>query len=163
MAEKEPNHNHNQAGHSRPGSQHSSTAASFPQEKPKLEEASTSEADTTTPGDGGFAPIRTGPSRNHPPVARQISLETLSTLRRERSNNGFGVDDIEQGADGAVVAPYNHPNPSSAGAIGGASPERDPYEVGWDGGDADPMCPRSMPTWRKWLIVGITSVGSFCV
>ncbi|EGS19662.1 putative multidrug protein [Thermochaetoides thermophila DSM 1495] len=163
MAEKEPNHNHNQAGHSRPGSQHSSIAASFPQEKPKLEEASTSEADTTTPGDGGFAPIRTGPSRNHPPVARQISLETLSTLRRERSNNGFGVDDIEQGADGAVVAPYNHPNPSSAGAIGGASPERDPYEVGWDGGDADPMCPRSMPTWRKWLIVGITSVGSFCV
>lgn len=41
-------------------------------------------------------------------------------------------------------------------------PVKDPYEVGWDGGDNDPMCPRSMGTARKWMIVIITSIGSMC-
>jgi hypothetical protein len=42
-------------------------------------------------------------------------------------------------------------------------PARDPFEVGWENGDQDPLCPRSMKTWRKWTIVLITSCGSFCV
>ena len=97
-----------------------------------------------------FAPLRPA---NAP---RRLSIETLSTLRRERSNNGWGVDDIEEDAAGAggVIAPYNHP---------AAAEDVDPFEVGWEGGDADPLCPRAMPQWRKWVIVGITSVGSFCV
>lgn len=86
----------------------------------------------------------------------RLSSETVSTLRRERTNNGWGVDDLEEdgAGSGSVIAPYNLPSPSA---------EHDPFEVGWDGGDSDPLCPRSMPTWRKWLIIAITSVGSFCV
>ncbi len=104
-----------------------------------------------------FAPLR---AAGAPPLHR-LSIETLSTLRRERSNNGWGVDNIEEDAAGAggVVAPYNHP----ASAAAAADAVADPFEVGWEGGDADPLCPRAMPGWRKWLIVGITSVGSFCV
>jgi hypothetical protein len=84
------------------------------------------------------------------------STETLSTLRRERSNNGWGVDDIDEtpSRPGSIIAPYNHP--SQAG-------EHDEFEVGWEGGDSDPLSPRSMPTWRKWVIIVITSIGSFCV
>ena len=100
-----------------------------------------------------FAPLRP------PPSQRRLSLETISTLRRERSNNGWGCDDLEEDAAGAggVIAPYNHP------AAAGSGVEVDPYEVGWEGGDADPLNPRGLPVWRKWVIVGITSVGSFCV
>ncbi|KAK4128463.1 putative multidrug protein [Parathielavia appendiculata] len=113
---------------------------------------------TTTKTDPlGFEPIRPAPpnARSHNP--RRISAETVDTLRRERSNNGWGVDDIEGDAagSGGSVAPYNHPGSSAA--------ERDPFEVGWAGGDADPLCPRSFPLWRKWMIILITSVGSFCV
>jgi len=39
----------------------------------------------------------------------------------------------------------------------------DPFEVGWEGGDDDPLCPRSMHVGRKWLIVFITCFGSLCV
>jgi hypothetical protein len=41
--------------------------------------------------------------------------------------------------------------------------EKDPFEVGWDGGDDDPLCPRSMAVKRKWSIVLITCFGSLCV
>ena len=97
----------------------------------------------------GFEPIRPAPSQ-----PRRLSIDTLSTLRRERSNNGWGVDDIEDDAAGAAAA---------AAAPGPDAPEVDPFEVGWENGDADEMCPRSFPTWRKWLIIAITSVGSVCV
>ncbi|CAK7262814.1 hypothetical protein SEPCBS119000_000176 [Sporothrix epigloea] len=40
---------------------------------------------------------------------------------------------------------------------------KDPFEVSWNGGDADPMCPRSFATARKWLIVLITCLGCSCV
>ncbi|CAK7225529.1 hypothetical protein SCUCBS95973_005896 [Sporothrix curviconia] len=42
-------------------------------------------------------------------------------------------------------------------------PMKDPFEVSWDGGDADPMCPRSMGVLRKWSIVFITCLGAVCV
>lgn len=95
----------------------------------------------TTGSDTDFEPIR---------GQRRLSADTIRTLRRERSNNGWGVDDIEAGDAGESTSPDNREVP-------------DPFEVGWDGGDSDPLCPRSMPTWRKWLIIGITSIGSFCV
>ncbi|CAK7271059.1 hypothetical protein SEPCBS57363_004421 [Sporothrix epigloea] len=40
---------------------------------------------------------------------------------------------------------------------------KDPFEAQWDGGDADPLCPRSIATTRKWLIVMITCIGCTCV
>lgn len=36
------------------------------------------------------------------------------------------------------------------------------FEVAWDG-DKDPLCPRSMSTLRKWMIVSIACMGSLCV
>ncbi|CAK7214975.1 hypothetical protein SBRCBS47491_002332 [Sporothrix bragantina] len=42
-------------------------------------------------------------------------------------------------------------------------PAKDPFEVTWDGGDADPLCPRSMGLFRKWFIVFVTCLGSACV
>jgi hypothetical protein len=128
-------------------------------EKTKLKHDGTtpsrSSTDSSTPG---FEPIRTTPaptSRSTP--GRRLSAETIDTLRRERSNNGWGCDDIEADAagTGGAVAPYNHPGPGEV--------EKDPYEVGWEGGDSDPLCPRSLPTWRKWVVIGIASTGSFCV
>lgn len=102
----------------------------------------------------GFEPIRP-PRQGDNDRRRRGSVDTLSTIRRERSNNGWGVDDLEEGPDGEIVAPYNHhPNPEEA---------HDPFEVGWDNGDNDALCPRSLPTWRKWVIIGIASVGSFSV
>lgn len=109
-------------------------------------QAEQQDTEKTSSSEAGFAPIRTRGDR-------RISVDTINTLRRERSNNGWGVDDLEEDDAGGCIAPYNHPNPEA----------RDPFEVGWDGGDSDPLCPRSLPTWRKWLIIAITSVGSFCV
>jgi hypothetical protein len=38
-----------------------------------------------------------------------------------------------------------------------------PYLVSWDGGDADPLNPRSMSKLRRWIIVLICSASSLCV
>ena len=43
------------------------------------------------------------------------------------------------------------------------SEEIDQFEVDWDGGDDDPLCPRSMSLPRKWMMVFITCIGSLCV
>jgi hypothetical protein len=41
--------------------------------------------------------------------------------------------------------------------------EKDPFEVGWENGENDPMNPRSKSKTAKWAIVLICSVASFCV
>ncbi|KAL6361733.1 hypothetical protein LRP88_05208 [Fusarium phalaenopsidis] len=41
--------------------------------------------------------------------------------------------------------------------------EKDPFEVGFENGDQDPLCPRSFGKARKWIIVFIVSFASFCV
>ena len=37
------------------------------------------------------------------------------------------------------------------------------FEVKWEGGDDDPMNPRSMSEVRKWMVVLIVSASSLCV
>ncbi|GAB0136145.1 hypothetical protein EsDP_00004457 [Epichloe bromicola] len=44
-----------------------------------------------------------------------------------------------------------------------AEEAKGPFEVGWDGGDDDPSCPRSFSKARKWLITIIVSHVSLCV
>ncbi|KND90538.1 putative drug/proton antiporter YHK8 [Tolypocladium ophioglossoides CBS 100239] len=70
-------------------------------------------------------------------------------VHRIRSQNGYGVSDDGPGDAGEAAA--------------AAQPEKDPFEVGWDGGDGDPLCPRSFSRARKWLIVAIVSMVSLCV
>ncbi|OAA51889.1 Major facilitator superfamily domain, general substrate transporter [Metarhizium rileyi] len=76
-------------------------------------------------------------------------------LDRTRSQNGYGVDDeIEPApADGGEA----HKETASPGG------SKDPYQVGWDGGDNDPLCPRSFSKARKWLITFVVSHVSLCV
>ncbi|KAK4063180.1 MFS permease [Trichoderma simmonsii] len=73
---------------------------------------------------------------------------TREDLDRTRSQNGYGVSDEQQRGDKALEA---------------GQPETDPYEVGWDDGDNDPLCPRSFNKARKWLIVLICACGSLTV
>ncbi|TEA15935.1 Efflux pump atB [Colletotrichum sidae] len=106
---------------------------------PDYDSATIAETDADADADTGFEPIRTG-------AAATRSLRTSRSLSRTRSQNGYGVDDYQQAND----AP-------------GREPEKDPFEVSFDGGDSDPMCPRSMGNLRKWAIVSIVSTASFCV
>ncbi|KAH0529208.1 hypothetical protein TsFJ059_003978 [Trichoderma semiorbis] len=68
-------------------------------------------------------------------------------LDRTRSQNGYGVSDEQRGEK----------------ALEAGQPQTDPYEVGWDDGDNDPLCPRSFNKARKWLIVLICACGSLTV
>ncbi|PNP60175.1 hypothetical protein THARTR1_00199 [Trichoderma harzianum] len=81
----------------------------------------------------------------------QMTPTTASSVRqdldRTRSQNGYGVSD-EQSNDKTLEA---------------GQPVADPYEVGWDNADNDPLCPRSFNKARKWLIVLICAGGSLTV
>ncbi len=77
---------------------------------------------------------------------------SLRSVSRIRSNNGYGCDD--------------HDDDTEQGEMGdaeGGVAEKDPFEVRWENGDQDPMCPRSMSLARKWLVVIIVSASSLCV
>ncbi|CAJ2510673.1 Uu.00g062980.m01.CDS01 [Anthostomella pinea] len=84
------------------------------------------------------------------PDPRRASSHS-SALHPVRSRNGHSCAELdrEPGADAAL--PSNQ-----------ADAEKDPFEVSWDSDD-DPLCPRSMPLARKWLIVIIVGMGSLCV
>ncbi|KAL7955510.1 major facilitator superfamily domain-containing protein [Trichoderma compactum] len=69
------------------------------------------------------------------------STRERDDLDRMRSQNGYGVSD----------------------AVEAGLPEADPYEVGWDDENNDPLCPRSFNKARKWLIVLICACGSLTV
>ncbi|OGE54339.1 hypothetical protein PENARI_c006G02618 [Penicillium arizonense] len=43
------------------------------------------------------------------------------------------------------------------------STEKDSYEVGWEGGEADPLCPRSYSTLKKWRITLVICFVSLCM
>lgn len=90
-----------------------------------------------------FEPITATPSRAH--------SQARPSLSRTRSNNGYGVGGVEEG----------HGTNVEAGT--GMPVVKDQWEVAWEGGDMDPLCPRSLPLWRKWMIVIIVSASSLCV
>lgn len=114
-------------------------------EKPPISQTS-GDSDAANDDNTEFAPINASSTgaRITRPKSRQGS-----TLSRQRSSNGYGVDDIDHAADDVEG--------------GQAAAEKDPYEVQWEDGDNDPMCPRSKAHGKKWLIVLIVSASSFCV
>lgn len=83
--------------------------------------------------------------------ARRPSLSTLSSVTRMRSQNGHGCADLEESGGPEDMSSQDRPEL-----------EKDSFEVSWDGDD-DPMCPRSLPLFRKWAMVVIVGMGSFCV
>ncbi|KAJ4263932.1 hypothetical protein NW762_005970 [Fusarium torreyae] len=94
----------------------------------------------------------TEPKENEPTFAPiQSTAQATRThsrasvnLYRTQSQNGYGCD-----------PPQNEPSDDDL--------EKDPFEVVWENGDNDPLCPRSFNKMRKWVIVFIVSFASFCV
>lgn len=76
----------------------------------------------------------------------QSTQQSTESLGRTRSQNGYGVDETQ----------------TAASARADAS-EKDPFEVGWDNGASDPLCPWSFSKARKWMITSILCAGSFTV
>lgn len=98
-----------------------------------------------------FAPINAPFSKIHSRTNSQTrKTRSLRTVSRTRSHNGYGCDDHED--EGA-----------SAGIEAGAPVEKDPFEIHWEDGENDPMNPRSLPYWRKMIVVLIVSASSLCV
>jgi hypothetical protein len=75
----------------------------------------------------------------------RTKTSSLRTLSRMRSNNGYGCDDMEESEDTEL------------------DEDTDPFIVGWDDGDNDPLCPRSMSLARKWLAVLVCAMSALCV
>jgi hypothetical protein len=80
------------------------------------------------------------------PVSRASSIYSMS---RQRSHNYWSCDE----------------NINDVGEEDGerGEEEKDPFEVGWENGERDPMNPRSKSKITKWAIVLICSVSSLCV
>lgn len=104
----------------------------------------------------------TGSSRSDSPQLTKDLEKTKSksnskrnSISRTRSNNGYGCDGgIEDNNGGLAINGDLERRPVA---------ERDPFEVRWDGGDSDPMNPRSLSMARKWVVVLIVSASSMCV
>jgi hypothetical protein len=89
-----------------------------------------------------------GPGASGPAEENSHRSSTSSTQNNSSSNS-----------DHAGPAAKEKPDMEQARA----PTDKDPFEVSWDGGDNDPMCPRSFSKARKWLITIIVASASFCV
>jgi hypothetical protein len=96
-----------------------------------------------------WAPIRPEESRTGRTQSRPGSkAASLHSMQRTRSQNGYGCDDD---------------NEENSRDEEQGEEEKDPFEVGWEDGENDPMNPRSKSKAAKWAIVVICSLSSFCV
>ena len=119
---------------------------------------------------GGFQPIQPAAKKTNNHLQRPTTAGSARSRASFCSNNGFGVDELvdeeEERTDRIPMVNDSEKNAESDGSsnLAAAAPvvSKDPFEVGWDGDD-DKASPRNMPFWRKWVIVAITSVGSFVV
>jgi hypothetical protein len=84
----------------------------------------------------------------HEPLAPRSSHHDPESLRRTESHHS------RAGADGYT---WRGDGPGARAAV-----VEEPYLVAFDG-DADPECPRSMSTLRRWMIVLICASSSLCV
>jgi hypothetical protein len=98
-----------------------------------------------------FAPISTNASKIASRSNSRNRPNSLRSLTKARSNNGYGCDDT------------NDSSQEDDGDVEAGRQEKDPWEVKWDGGENDPANPRSMTMARRWLIVIIVSASSLCV
>lgn len=127
-------------------------------EGPRSSRSSDDVLDTTTsdpisPIEKEWLPIRAAVSRKNslPPGSRSSSRpNSIRSMSRVRSQNGYSCDNHDE------TDSENTADPEAAA-------EKDPYEVGWDDGENDPLNPRSKSKVMKWLIVIICSLSSLCV
>lgn len=88
------------------------------------------------------------------PIDRTRSGRSVRSIGRVRSNNGYGCDELDESSSDTQDVEAQG---------GGQAREKDPFEVSFEGGADDPWNPRGMSVVRKWVIVALTSLGSFCV
>lgn len=142
---------------------------------------------TTTNNNSSTIPT---PGRSLARTRSNRSSRSGRSLAHTRSQNGYGCDDLNEDDDddddddldhgrgegnaarsGGPAPASSSPEDPEAGGGGGVTRSRsrpkqedkDPFEVAFEHGNADPWNPRSMPTARKWLITALASSGSFCV
>lgn len=131
--------------------------------------ASIKPAGKTSKPANNTTPLALAPSRS----SKSIRSTGSRSLSRVRSHNGYGVDDLDSD-DPDTDTPSDNNGANSSDPEAGSSKKQaagprpapkpaDPFEVYFELGNADPWCPRSLATPRKWLIVSLASAGSFCV
>ncbi|KAI9736545.1 MAG: hypothetical protein M1818_006056 [Claussenomyces sp. TS43310] len=123
---------------------------------------STSDTEKSTSSDGSFphahldkefSPIQSPEQISRHSRSRSASRPSSARdLSRTVSQNGYGIEDDDSSTERDVEA-------AAAGTIS----EKDPFEVEWDGGDDDPMNPRSKSKFSKWIIAILCAVGSLVV
>lgn len=100
-----------------------------------------------------------------PHATHSKSLRSIKSHHSRAGADGYTCfdrdDEGHDGHDHEKEQSGGRPN-KSTGATG-AQLDEDPHLVRWEGGDADPMNPRSMTTLRRWCIVLIVSASSLCV
>ncbi|KAK7746625.1 hypothetical protein SLS62_009346 [Diatrype stigma] len=84
-------------------------------------------------------------------ASRQSLSAKSASIARVRSQNGHGCADLDESE-----WPDDTLSPDRTEL------EKDPFEVSWESED-EPLCPRSLPLIRKWIIVLIVGMGSLCV
>jgi hypothetical protein len=119
----------------------------YPPNSPTDTADSSIEEDLPLPASKEFGAIT--PASRSTSHARNGNPNSIRSISRTRSNNGYGCDEAEDSGSGGDVE-------------GGPPVEKDPFEVRWDG-DGDPLNPRSMAFVRKWVVVIVVSVSSLCV
>ncbi|KAF2438008.1 MFS general substrate transporter [Karstenula rhodostoma CBS 690.94] len=95
------------------------------------------------------------------PTANSIRPGLSTTKTNVKSLHSIKSHHSRAGADGYTLNDEDEEPNNSSGATG--EDAGDPYLVRWEGGDADPMNPRSMTTLRRWCIVLVVSGSSLCV
>lgn len=100
----------------------------------------------------GLEQIRTAGRKEQQSPLNGRALTPTKSFRSVHSHRSYPA------SDGYTCFTDDHepPNKSTGNTDG------EPFLVGWDG-DADPMNPRSMSTFRRWIIVLIVSSSSLCV
>lgn len=107
------------------------------------------------PGEDGptIAPIQ-----SNTPSRYGKSLRSIRSHHSQAGADGYTYFANEDDDDGHRAREKQQSGKSGGDQDGGD----EPYLVRFEG-DADPMNPRSMATWRRWVIVLICSVSSLCV
>lgn len=113
-------------------------------------------------GDAHYESIRPATAASLAHSHTNKSTCSARSVARIRSQNGHGCDDAFHDEDDDEIGNSSASDDPEAGRVPHQK-EKDEFEVAFDKGSADPWNPRTMATPRKWVIVTITSAGSFCV
>jgi hypothetical protein len=114
----------------------------------ETEEARRQETQQGEESDRTFAPINASAATNKE-RSQKLQRTTSSTIERSWSlNDGYSCHTVDEETEDKSNQP-------------GEAADGDEFVVGWD--DNDPMNPRNMNKFRRWLIVVICSSGSLCV